>query len=156
MMMAPLAGTCSLTNFPEFMQIVGRWELGDDGVTRPVVRAQVSTAVGSLEPDEFLVDTGADRTVLSALLLDKLGLAVSAPPTGQALQGIGGVGDSVVVKTVVVLNRDDGGEVHMRGEFAAFTDPSTSDLSILGRDVLNHFDVIQSRRRQVPTCLRFA
>ena len=36
---------------------------------------------------------------------------------------------------------------HIRGEFAAFTDPTVTDLSILGRDVLNHFDVILSRRR---------
>ena len=35
----------------------------------------------------------------------------------------------------------------MRGEFAAFTDPAATDLSILGRDILNHFDVILSRRR---------
>jgi hypothetical protein len=66
---------------------------------------------------------------------------------GSILQGIGGVGESVVVKTAVVLSRDDAGEVSMRGEFAAFTDPSATDLSILGRDVLNHFDVILSRRR---------
>ena len=52
-----------------------------------------------------------------------------------------------MVKTVVELTRDDGGEVHMRGEFAAFTDSSATDLSILGRDILNHFDVILSRRR---------
>jgi hypothetical protein len=51
------------------------------------------------------------------------------------------------VQTVVVLTRDDGGEVFMRGEFAAFTDRSATDLSILGRDVLNHFDLILSRRR---------
>ncbi len=65
---------------------------------------------------------------------------------GDVLQGIGGVGESVLVKTVVLLSRDDGGEVSMRGEFAAFVEASATDLSILGRDVLNHFDVILSRR----------
>jgi hypothetical protein len=35
----------------------------------------------------------------------------------------------------------------MRGEFAGFTDPTATDLSILGRDVLDHFDVLISRRR---------
>ena len=35
----------------------------------------------------------------------------------------------------------------MRGEFAAFIDSSASNLSILGRDILNIFDVILSRRR---------
>ena len=37
--------------------------------------------------------------------------------------------------------------IFMRGEFAAFTDRSATDLSILGRDVLNHFELILSRRR---------
>jgi len=51
------------------------------------------------------------------------------------------------VKTVIIVILDEGGEVRMHGEFAAFTDPSATDLSILGRDVRNHFDVILSRRR---------
>jgi len=129
------------------MRIAGEWQAGDDGVTRPVVTAQVRAADGALRADEFLVDSGADRTVFSALLQKRLGFPVNVVSDGSILQGIGGVGESVVVQTVVVLTRDDGGEVHMRGEFAAFTDPSTTDLSILGRDVLNHFDVILSRRR---------
>ena len=32
-------------------------------------------------------------------------------------------------------------------EFATFIDSTATDLSILGRDVLNHFDLILSRRR---------
>ena len=36
--------------------------------------------------------------------------------------------------------------VRVRGEFAGFTDPTATDLSILGRDVLDHFDVLISRR----------
>ncbi len=35
----------------------------------------------------------------------------------------------------------------MHGDFAAFTDPRATDLSILGRDVLGNFDAILSRRR---------
>jgi hypothetical protein len=45
------------------------------------------------------------------------------------------------------LTRDDGVPATIRGEFAAFIDPRASDLSILGRDVLDNFDVIISRRR---------
>ena len=40
---------------------------------------------------------------------------------------------------------DDGGPVIVRGKFTAFTDPLTTDLSVMGRDVLNNFDVIVSR-----------
>jgi len=65
----------------------------------------------------------------------------------MVLQGISGACGFVVVKTLIELTRDDAVPIHMRGEFAAFTDPTATDLSILGRDVLNHFDVILSRRR---------
>jgi len=129
------------------MRIAGEWRAGDDRMTRPVVLAQVQAADGALRAGLFLVDSGADRTVFSALLLKKLGFPVNVVSDGSILQGIGGVGESVVVQTVVVLTRDDRGEIHLRGEFAAFTDPSATDLSILGRDILNHFDVILSRRR---------
>lgn len=49
--------------------------------------------------------------------------------------------------TVLELSRNDGGVARVQGQFAAFTDPATSDLSILGRDTLNHFDVIVSKPR---------
>jgi hypothetical protein len=129
------------------MRIVGEWLMRDDGATRPVVRAKVEAADGTLERDIFLVDSGADRTVFSARLLWKLGFPMTPGPQNSILQGIGGVCDSVVVKTVVELTRDDGGVIHLRGKFAAFTNPTESDLSILGRDILNLFDVILSRRR---------
>jgi hypothetical protein len=128
------------------MRIIGEWSVRDDGVTRPVVRAKVAADDGTMEPDVFLVDCGADRTVFSARLLWKLGASRASAPDA-VLQGISGECDSVVLKTIVELTRDDGGIVNMRGEFAAFTDPEASDLSILGRDVLNLFDVILSRRR---------
>jgi hypothetical protein len=76
-----------------------------------------------------------------------LGFPATAAPGGVILKGITGECEFDVLKTILVLSRDDGGVAHMRGEFAAFTDPSATDLSILGRDVLNHFDVILSRRR---------
>lgn len=129
------------------MRIAGEWQPADDGVMCPVVIAQVQGADGSLTADRFLIDSGADRTVLSARLLRILNFASFQVSEDAILQGVGGVGASVLVKTIVVLRSDEGGEVFMRGEFAAFTDPSTTDLSILGRDVLNHFDVILSRRR---------
>jgi Retroviral aspartyl protease len=129
------------------MRIMGEWQVGDDGTTRPVVAAQVQCADGALLAEDFLVDSGADRTVFRAHPLQTLDFPVNAGSEGSILQGIGGVGESVVVNTVVVLTRDDRGEVHMRGEFAAFTDPSATDMSILGRDILNKFDVILSHQR---------
>ena len=48
---------------------------------------------------------------------------------------------------VVEFVRDDGGAARVHGEFAGFTDPAATDLSVLGRDVLDNFDLIISRRR---------
>ena len=37
--------------------------------------------------------------------------------------------------------------MRIHGVYAAFTDPNTTDMSILGRDVLDNFDVIVSKPR---------
>ena len=129
------------------MRVAGKWLLCDDGFTRPVVRAQVLGASGQLHGDDFLVDSGADRTVISAALLSWLRLAATPQPQGTALMGIAGATDSVLVTTVLELTRDDGGPARVRGQYAAFTDPRATDLSVLGRDVLDNFDVILGRRR---------
>jgi hypothetical protein len=60
---------------------------------------------------------------------------------------MGGERVFVMVTTRVELLRDAGGLIRIHGEFASFTDPTATDLSILGRDVLGNFDLIVSRRR---------
>ncbi len=129
------------------MRIIGKWRLCNDGVTRPTLLAEVQAVDGSALAAVFLIDSGADRTVLSADLFEKLGFPTTYAPDDMILKGITGECHFALLKTIVILSRDDGSVAHMRGEFAAFTDPSATDLSILGRDVLNHFDVILSRRR---------
>jgi gag-polyprotein putative aspartyl protease len=129
------------------MRVFGKWLQCDDGETRPVVECLVSAADGRLVGEHFLVDSCADCTVLSADLLTRLKLVGKAPPQDMSLKGISGAGNYVVVNTIVELVRADAGPVRVRGEMAAFTDTTATDLSILGRDVLNQFDVILSRRR---------
>jgi hypothetical protein len=130
------------------MRIVGEWLLADDGVTRPVVEADVQAAEGDLLRERFLVDSGADRTVFSESLLSKRGFPASPAPANLVLEGVGGESGFVVVRTVIVLPCDDGRVANMRGEFAAFTDPTSAELSILGREVLNNFDLILSYPRK--------
>jgi hypothetical protein len=129
------------------MQIIGEWFLGDDGVPRPIVRAQVFGIGGTTVSENFLIDSGADRTVFSAALAGQLQLPLKQPPGGMALVGIGGGSGYVLLTTLIEFMRDDGGPARVQGEFAAFTDPLAADLSILGRDILNNFDVIISRPR---------
>jgi hypothetical protein len=129
------------------MLIRGEWFLCQDGMTRPGVPIDVVGVGGILLHRRFLLDSAADQTVFSAALLADLGLPSSAPPPRLTYQGIGGASPIVVVTTVLEFARADGGTARGRGPFAAFTDPLATEVSILGRDVLDHFDVIFSRRR---------
>jgi len=110
------------------------------------VQACVAGADRNTLAEYFLVDTGADRSVLSAHFLNRLGLSFSAPPDDLIFQGIGGSTEFVLVDIVLEFVSQDGAPARVRGQFAAFTDSTATDLSILGCDVLNHFDIILSRR----------
>lgn len=129
------------------MLVTGEWQLRDDGVMRPIVRAKVLGVAGNLIPENFPIDSGADRTVFSATLLAQLQLPAKSAQPGVTLSGIGGTSEFVLATTVVEFSRDEGGPVRVRGEFAGFTDPTATDLSVLGRDVLDNFDLLISRRR---------
>ena len=129
------------------MRVTGEWQLRDDGVVRPIMRAKVLGSTGNLTPENFLIDSGADRTVLSAVLLARLQLPPQSAAPGVTLSGIGGTSEFALVTTVIAFMGDDGGLVRIRGEFAGFTDPKATDVSILGRDVLDNFDLIIGRHR---------
>jgi hypothetical protein len=129
------------------MEIAGEWYRGDDGTTRPFILVNVLGENNVLASDRFLIDTGADRSVLSEALLDELKLPVREPPTEERLVGVGGPNRFVLVNTVLIFTTNDGGTARFRGEFAAFLDSSAIDSCVLGRDVLDHLDLILSRRR---------
>jgi hypothetical protein len=122
------------------MRINGEWLLCDDGVTRPVIRGELLAGDGSWKAVEFLVDIGADRTVLTAAMLLKLGLPLLAAAEG--LSGLGGGADSVEVETRLHLPRETGAPVAFNSRFAAVADPLALDLCILGRDITDLFAAI--------------
>lgn len=112
------------------MRIDGEWLLCDDRIARPVIRGEILAGDGTWQRAEFLVDTGADRTVFSAAVLAALRLQ---PVVTQArLGGIGGVADSVVVETQVRLTREETGKVVFRGRYAAVTELEALDMSVPG------------------------
>ncbi len=129
------------------MRVVGKWHPCDDGIVRPILVIDVTNPAGVTVEERFLVDSGADQSVFSAALLNKLGGGTASAPSGVSLSGIGGVQPYVQVQANLSLRRLDGGIATVQASFAAFTDPRATDLSILGRDVLDHFDVILSLRR---------
>jgi len=125
------------------MQIRGLWRLCDDGRIRPVMRGEILAADGSWIKTPFLVDTGADRSALSADILQPLRLPFIDSP--DILSGVGGVADSVVVESQIRFTHGDVGKVVFKGQFAGFTDLETLDMSVLGRDILDLFAVIVDR-----------
>lgn len=112
-----------------------------------MIRTRLVAASGERIPERFLIDTGADQTVLSATVLHEAALPTKPREDDTALAGVGGSVDSVIVSGILEFAREDGTAISVRGDFAAFLDAEFSDLSILGRDVLDNFDVIVSRRR---------
>ena len=115
------------------------WYLCSDGVRRPVIRGEVLAQDGTWTSVFFLVDTGADRTVMSGAVLAMLGLPIVGT---ERLGGVGGIAHSVLVETQIRLTRENGGKVLFHGQFAAFSDVEALDMSVLGRDVSGLFAII--------------
>jgi len=126
------------------MRIDGHWLLCSDGVLRPVIKVEVESVSKELIELDFLVDSGADRTVLSATALVDLGLPPIMTPD-LLLSGIGGQLEMVEIETVLVFTADGNRPVTFRSRFAAVTSYEALDMSIIGRDILNRFALIMDR-----------
>ena len=122
------------------MQISGLWLLCDDGVERPVIHGEVLAAYGTWVKAPFLVDTAADRTVLSADILAALALQLIV--TSDQIGGVGGIAPSVVVETQIRFTSEASAKVVFRSWFAGITDTTALDISVLGRDITKVFAVI--------------
>jgi predicted aspartyl protease len=133
------------------MLINGKWLMCDDGVVRPTVRGEVLAGDGSWERVEFLVDTGADRTVFSAVTLAKLSLQHLTAQEG--ISGLGGRAESVTVETQIRLSRENFGKVVFRGQYAAVTELDSLDIDVLGRDINGLLIVIVDRPGDVVCML---
>ncbi len=129
------------------MRCNGEWLQCDDGIVRPVIRAEILAGDDAWRAVELLVDTGADRTVLSANVLESLHL----PSHGleNRLGGLGGLVDAVTVTTQIRLTCNDGNKVLFRGEYSACMGHEALDMSVLGRDILEMFALIVDRRADV-------
>jgi hypothetical protein len=126
------------------MRVEGRWHRFQDTIIRPIIEAKVQTSSGNWEEVAFLLDSGADRTVLEARFLPLLDTLAVPEEDSPQLGGVGGNAECLFVQTRLAFTRDDGKSVTVNGAFGVFTDATSSDISILGRDVTNNFDVIYS------------
>ncbi|HMF15368.1 MAG TPA: retropepsin-like aspartic protease [Gemmataceae bacterium] len=126
------------------MRIDGLWHLCDDGILRPVIHGEILAGDGSWVKAPLLVDSGADRTVFSADVMEALHLQPIDSP--DRLSGVGGAAASVVVDTQLRLTHDQAGKAIFKGQFAGFTEVEALDMSVVGRDILNLFALIIDRQ----------
>lgn len=133
------------------MRINGYWDDTESGVVLPVVDVELLAADGTWQKFPFLLDTGAERSVLRYEELVELG--VETEPSEDHLIGVGGDSGCVRVAGPLRLLRDDGQSVTIRGGLLALTDPIALDLSVLGRDILGHFAVIVDKPKRAVMLL---
>ncbi len=127
------------------MQLTGEWLTFIDGEARPILTAEIRRADRSWQKAMFLIDTGADETLLSSGVLGDLGLPTST--RGISLSGAGGAIRAANVSTELRLRFDGGEEKHVAGNFAVALD-DVLEISILGRDILSFFTLIADKRRE--------
>ena len=132
------------------MRVNGEWLECDDRVIRPGIQGSVRIADGRMIEVTFLLDAGADRKVFSVDLLALLQPLATSENEQIHLAGVGGEASSITVQTVIGFMRDNEQLITVRGAFGVFTVSESSEMSVLGRDVTNNFDVIYSfPRREV-------
>ena len=126
-----------------FLRFDGEWLLCDDGISRPIMRCEIRGEDNRWRAAEFLLDTGADRTVFSESVLAAMDLN-TLPPGGE-IRGVGGIAATVALKTQIRMSCEDNAKVIFRGEFVGCRDKELLDMSVLGRDVTQLFAVIVDR-----------
>ena len=134
------------------MRFNGEWLRCDDGIIRPVIRAEILAGDGGWRAFELLIDTGADRTVISANVLESLNGQTTVAQ--DKIGGVGGLVNSVLVDTQIRLSREDGQKATFRSQYAACTEHEDLDMSVLGRDILEMFALIVDRRADVIAIIR--
>ena len=118
--------------------ILGRY---GDTTGRPYIQARVKVLERYVDVS-FLVDTGADATVLSPADAGRLGH--SSEMFGPRNLVVGGIGDCqalcAVVDALVIFNGETRAQVYAVDLVVGFADDMREDLpSLLGRDVLDRW-----------------
>ena len=119
-----------------------RGYLSRGAVRRPFISARfrIPSLDNRLFPVELLVDTGADRTLLSPVDARRMQIDITALPQGSPSIGIGGQSQTRTIETELILQD--------------FSIPLTLSIpetprpipSLLGRDVLSRFALFMEER----------
>jgi len=133
------------------MIVLGEWRTDENGVLTPVLDCFLLGGSGKWLAVSFLIDSGAERTVLSPEILRDL----DAPSqmSLDTLVGIGAASQVLTVSSRLRLQTVDGSEVIVNGPFFGLPQGREGELSILGRDVLGNFAAILDRPGRVIALL---
>ncbi len=131
------------------MRIEGRWLAGQDGIERPVFDGYLDAPTGVRLACSFLLDTGADFTVLAPDVVDQLAGIVAPIATSTTANGIGGSQQVYDIAVDLVFFAVAGQQVRISGPLPIFVTPGTIELSVLGRDFIDQFTLVYARSRNV-------
>ena len=142
------------------MTILGRFRAERPAASpEPVIRTPVSLTPGRVARVTFLIDTGADRTMLNpqdtaAVLPDPNSLDWENDPTLGAMQGVGEGACRIITRQGMIVFQDDQSGPVLRAVSFGLVEPTDSNRqlpSLLGRDILENFRLTVSTRESRVT-----
>lgn len=135
------------------MQIDGLWQRDSEqpDIIRPVITAKLLVQ-GQELPITFLIDTGADSTVIGSAFTSLL-VDVQQEST-KSLVGAGGQVNCFFASVRLELRDVSNRPIRFSIPCAILTDPSQANEHLLGRDILDYFALICDRETNRVTLLR--
>lgn len=124
----------------------GRYE-NESGIFRPYITADVLSPANEWVAIDFLVDTGADETFLDVSFIREFDIDTKGIDVRDDVGGVGGSGVPYFqIDSGLKLISPNGTKV-FKGKINIFLDPHSSEVPLLGRDVLDNFVAIFDRKQ---------
>ncbi len=135
------------------MRINGEWQPSIDNpdVIHPIVAGRIVVSSEQYVAP-FLVDTGADRTVIGSAYRQIL--RPYQQNTAESFLSAGGELDSFTATVQLVLLDASGRDVAFNLLCVVLTEPIQANNNLLGRDILDYFAVICDRSADEVILLR--
>lgn len=124
----------------------GRYK-DESGVLRPYIKADVLSPANEWVEVNFLVDTGADETFLDFSFIKEFNIDTKGIDVKDDVGGVGGAGVPYFQIDSALKLISPGGTKVFKGKINVFLDPHSSEVPLLGRDVLDNFVSIFDRRQ---------
>ena len=124
----------------------GRYE-NEAGIFRPYISADVLSPANEWVMVDFLVDTGADETFLDFTFIKKFNIDTNGIDVKDDVGGVGGSGVPYFQIESQLKLISQGGTKIFNGKINLFLDPHSSEVPLLGRDVLDNFVIIFDRKQ---------